>query len=159
MFFALSTRFIFSSSDCNKQINTAKKAKSQSKTAASTCAGHAPVAAVIVHNALRLHYRRFFFVSNLSARNCSVFSKWFAALVSLDQIGFPTYNTDIKEIAMFGSLGIWEILLIVAVIALLFGGRKLPELGKGLGQAIKNFKSAVKGADKDEEKPKDEKGN
>ncbi len=62
---------------------------------------------------------------------------------------------------MFGSLGIWEILLIVVVIALLFGGRKLPELGKGLGQGIKNFKNAVKGEDanKDEEKSKDEKGN
>ncbi|MDD8012361.1 MAG: twin-arginine translocase TatA/TatE family subunit [Acidobacteriota bacterium] len=62
---------------------------------------------------------------------------------------------------MFGSLGIWEILLIVVVIALLFGGRKLPELGKGLGQGIKNFKNAVKGGDtdKDEEKSKDEKGN
>ncbi|MCU0276160.1 MAG: twin-arginine translocase TatA/TatE family subunit [Acidobacteria bacterium] len=62
---------------------------------------------------------------------------------------------------MFGSLGIWEILLIVVVIALLFGGRKLPELGKGLGQGIKNFRNAVKGADADkkEEKPEDEKGN
>ncbi len=59
---------------------------------------------------------------------------------------------------MFGSLGIWEILLIVVVIALLFGGKKLPELGKGLGQGIKNFKNAVKG-DKDEESSKDEKGN
>jgi sec-independent protein translocase protein TatA len=63
---------------------------------------------------------------------------------------------------MFGSLGIWEILLIVAVIALLFGGKKLPELGKGLGQGIKNFKNAVKGANADEDKKeesKDEKGN
>jgi len=67
----------------------------------------------------------------------------------------------LKEITMFGSLGIWEILLIVAVIALLFGGRKLPELGKGLGQGIKNFKNAIKGVDKEEEekKSKDEKGN
>jgi len=60
---------------------------------------------------------------------------------------------------MFGSLGIWEIILIVVVIALLFGGKKLPELGKGLGQGIKNFKKAVKGEDKDEEEHKDEKGN
>jgi sec-independent protein translocase protein TatA len=64
-----------------------------------------------------------------------------------------------KEITMFGSLGIWEILLIVVVIALLFGGKKLPELGKGLGQGIKNFKNAVKGTDKDEAEHKDEKGN
>ncbi|MCJ7524182.1 MAG: twin-arginine translocase TatA/TatE family subunit [Candidatus Aminicenantes bacterium] len=60
---------------------------------------------------------------------------------------------------MFGSLGIWEILLIVVVVALLFGGKKLPELGKGLGQGIKNFKNAVMGTDKDEETPKDDKGN
>ncbi|MCX6558585.1 MAG: twin-arginine translocase TatA/TatE family subunit [Candidatus Aminicenantes bacterium] len=61
---------------------------------------------------------------------------------------------------MFGSLGIWEILLIIVVIALLFGGKKLPELGKGLGQGIKNFKNAVKGTEAEEEKkPKDEKGN
>ncbi len=45
---------------------------------------------------------------------------------------------------MFGSLGIWEILLIVVVIALLFGGKKLPELGKGLGDGIKNFKNSLK---------------
>jgi sec-independent protein translocase protein TatA len=65
-----------------------------------------------------------------------------------------------KEINMFGSLGIWEILLIVVVIALLFGGKKLPELGKGLGQAIRNFKNAVKGEDKDKkEESKDDKGN
>jgi len=49
---------------------------------------------------------------------------------------------------MFGSLSLWEIILIVVVIALLFGGRKLPELGKGLGQGIKNFKNALKGEDK-----------
>lgn len=48
---------------------------------------------------------------------------------------------------MFGSLGIWEILLILLVVALIFGGRKLPELGKGLGQGIKNFKNALKGED------------
>jgi len=60
---------------------------------------------------------------------------------------------------MFGSLGIWEILLIVVVIALLFGGKKLPELGKGLGQGIKNFKNAVKGEGKDDAEHKDEKGN
>jgi sec-independent protein translocase protein TatA len=66
---------------------------------------------------------------------------------------------QLKEITMFGSLGIWEILLIGVVIALLFGGKKLPEVGKGLGQAIKNFKNAVKGEDKDKEEHKDEKGN
>lgn len=70
-----------------------------------------------------------------------------------------THIMQLKEITMFGSFGIWEILLIVVVIALLFGGKKLPELGKGLGQGIKNFKNAVKGEDKDKEEHKDEKDN
>ena len=64
---------------------------------------------------------------------------------------------------MFGSLGIWEILLIVLIVALLFGGKKLPELGKGLGDGIKNFKNSLSKDDKEsgEEKDKsdDEKGN
>ena len=38
----------------------------------------------------------------------------------------------------------WEILLIAAVILLVFGARKLPQLAKGLGQGIKEFKGAVK---------------
>jgi sec-independent protein translocase protein TatA len=43
---------------------------------------------------------------------------------------------------MFG-LGLTEILVIVLIIALLFGARRLPELGSGLGKAIKNFKAGV----------------
>jgi sec-independent protein translocase protein TatA len=81
-----------------------------------------------------------------------------AAEKALDGSGWSAYN-GAKEIIMFGSLGIWEILLIVVVIALLFGGKKLPELGKGLGQGIKNFKNAVKGEDKDEKERQDDKGN
>ena len=45
---------------------------------------------------------------------------------------------------MIGSLGLWEILGIIAVAALVFGGKKLPQLGKGLGEAITNFKSSLK---------------
>jgi sec-independent protein translocase protein TatA len=52
-----------------------------------------------------------------------------------------------------GNFGIWEILLILVIIALLFGGRKLPELGKGLGQGIKNFKSAMQGKTGEEDEP------
>jgi sec-independent protein translocase protein TatA len=40
------------------------------------------------------------------------------------------------------SLGPMEIILIVAVIALLFGGKKFPELMKGIGQGLKEFKKA-----------------
>ena len=41
-----------------------------------------------------------------------------------------------------GNLGMTEILLILLVIVLLFGGRKIPELMKGLGQGMKEFKKA-----------------
>jgi len=47
-------------------------------------------------------------------------------------------------------------LLIVAVIALLvFGPRKLPELGKGLGEGLRGFKDGIKGSPADAEKPQD----
>jgi sec-independent protein translocase protein TatA len=52
---------------------------------------------------------------------------------------------------MFGSLGVWEILLIFGIIMLIFGSRKLPEIGRGLGKAITNFKRSVKEPDKIEE--------
>jgi len=59
---------------------------------------------------------------------------------------------------MFGSIGPLEIILIIVVIALLFGGKKIPELGKGIGQGIKNFKNALKGDDAPtDQKDKDEK--
>lgn len=38
----------------------------------------------------------------------------------------------------------WQIILILAIVLLLFGGKKIPELAKGLGSGIKNFKKAVK---------------
>ena len=39
--------------------------------------------------------------------------------------------------------GGWELVLIVGVVLLLFGGKKIPELAKGLGKGIKDFKKAV----------------
>ena len=43
-----------------------------------------------------------------------------------------------------GKFGITEILLILGVVVLLFGGRKIPELMKGIGQGMKEFKKASK---------------
>lgn len=52
-----------------------------------------------------------------------------------------------------GKIGVTELLVILAVALLIFGPSKLADLGKGLGEGIKNFKSAVKdGADASEEK-------
>ena len=59
-------------------------------------------------------------------------------------------------------LGTWEIIAIVAVILLLFGGAKIPELMRGLGKGVKEFKNAqkevedaVKGDEPKEEPQKD----
>jgi sec-independent protein translocase protein TatA len=47
------------------------------------------------------------------------------------------------------NLGAPEIIIIAIVILLLFGGKKIPELMKGLGKGIKNFKEGVKGIEND----------
>lgn len=47
---------------------------------------------------------------------------------------------------MFG-IGIQELLVILGICVLIFGARRLPELGSGLGRAIKNFKAGVSGED------------
>jgi len=57
---------------------------------------------------------------------------------------------------MLGSVGLPEILILVVLIALLFGGKKLPQLGKGLGEGITNFKNAILG-DKKNKKDEQEK--
>jgi len=46
---------------------------------------------------------------------------------------------------MLGSLGMTEVLLILVVVMLLFGARKLPQVGAGLGRGIQNFKAAMRG--------------
>ena len=45
---------------------------------------------------------------------------------------------------MLRSIGLPELLVILVVAVLLFGGKKIPELAKGLGEGIKNFKGALK---------------
>lgn len=52
---------------------------------------------------------------------------------------------------MFGGLGIWEILLIFFILLLFFGAKRLPEIGKSLGEGIREFKHSVKEMGEDEE--------
>lgn len=48
---------------------------------------------------------------------------------------------------ILGTFGPWQVIAILAVALLLFGGKKIPELMKGLGRGIKDFKDASKGTD------------
>ncbi|MBE5809372.1 MAG: twin-arginine translocase TatA/TatE family subunit [Clostridiales bacterium] len=54
-----------------------------------------------------------------------------------------------------GKLGIWEILLILIVVLLVFGGSKLSGVGKALGQSIREFKKEIK-SDDDKAEAKEE---
>ncbi len=55
---------------------------------------------------------------------------------------------------ILGMIGVWQWVIIIALILLLFGGKKIPELMRGLGSGIKEFKEASKDEDTD---PKDKK--
>ena len=52
---------------------------------------------------------------------------------------------------MFGSLGLPELLIILLIVIIIFGANKLPQLGRGLGEGLRNFKDSVKTGDQ----PKD----
>ena len=46
--------------------------------------------------------------------------------------------------ALFGPIGLPEMLIILVIIMLIFGASRLPEIGRGIGQGIKNFKGSIK---------------
>jgi sec-independent protein translocase protein TatA len=56
---------------------------------------------------------------------------------------------------LLGVVGPWQIILIIVVVLLLFGGKKIPELMKGIGQGAREFKKGLSG-DEEEEKRKEE---
>ncbi|WP_280746239.1 MULTISPECIES: twin-arginine translocase TatA/TatE family subunit [unclassified Parabacteroides] len=53
------------------------------------------------------------------------------------------------ELLFLGNLGTGEIVIIAIIVLLLFGGKKIPELMKGIGKGVKNFKDGVKGLEDD----------
>ncbi|GHU94881.1 hypothetical protein FACS1894156_3690 [Bacteroidia bacterium] len=53
------------------------------------------------------------------------------------------------RLCLFGNLGTGEIILIALAILLLFGGKKIPELMRGIGKGVRNFKDGVKGIEDD----------
>ena len=52
---------------------------------------------------------------------------------------------------MPGPFGFWEILIIMALLLLVFGARRLPEMGRSLGSGMREFKEAVTGKETDDE--------
>ena len=58
------------------------------------------------------------------------------------------------KILFLGNLGVVEIVLIALIVLLLFGGRKIPELMKGIGRGIRSFKEGARG-DGEEQKQKE----
>ncbi len=57
------------------------------------------------------------------------------------------------SLSMILVIGPWQVVLVVAVLLLLFGGKKIPELMKGLGKGMKEFKNASKGEVNSENTP------
>jgi sec-independent protein translocase protein TatA len=63
----------------------------------------------------------------------------------------------INSVLLAFSPGPLEIILILVIVLLLFGGKKIPELMKGMGKGIKNFKEGISSDDDDDAKDKEEK--
>jgi sec-independent protein translocase protein TatA len=57
---------------------------------------------------------------------------------------------EIDMLALLGPLGIPELLIILFIIVLIFGASRLPEIGRGIGKGIKNFKESTKDLGKDD---------
>jgi sec-independent protein translocase protein TatA len=54
-----------------------------------------------------------------------------------------------------GSIGVPELVLVFIILLLIFGGRKIPELARGLGAGLRNFKDALRGDSQGEKKDKE----
>ena len=54
-----------------------------------------------------------------------------------------------KNILFLGNIGAGEIIIVALVVLLLFGGKKIPELMKGIGKGVKSFKDGLKEVEKD----------
>jgi sec-independent protein translocase protein TatA len=59
---------------------------------------------------------------------------------------------------LLGVVGPWQIILIIAVVLLLFGGKKIPELMHGIGKGAREFKKGLSGEGDEEEPKKDSSG-
>lgn len=73
-------------------------------------------------------------------------------------IVYLCFYLKFKDMYLGWAPGPWEIVLVVLVVLLLFGGRKIPELMKGIGKGVKEFKEGIAEDDKkDSDDSKDKK--
>ena len=61
--------------------------------------------------------------------------------------------SSLPLLILLGVIGPWQVVIIVALILVLFGGKKIPELMKGLGKGIRSFKEGMNNIEKDIENP------
>ena len=62
--------------------------------------------------------------------------------------------SSLPLLVLLGVIGPWQVVIIVALILVLFGGKKIPELMKGLGKGVRSFKEGMNNIEKEiEEKP------
>ncbi|MEZ7873631.1 MAG: twin-arginine translocase TatA/TatE family subunit [Bacteroidales bacterium] len=64
-----------------------------------------------------------------------------------------------NHLLFLGSIGATEIIIIALIVVLLFGGKKIPELMKGIGKGVKSFKDGVKGVEDEINSSDTDKGN
>ena len=57
--------------------------------------------------------------------------------------------SSLPLLILLGVIGPWQVVIIVALILVLFGGKKIPELMKGLGKGVRSFKEGVNNIEKD----------
>ncbi len=87
--------------------------------------------------------------------------KVFLDTIYLDNLAFHS-TIQKKEVILFGTIGWPEIIIILVIALLLFGAKRLPEVGKSLGKAIREFKKSFREISEDieeEETPKSKSDN
>jgi sec-independent protein translocase protein TatA len=68
---------------------------------------------------------------------------------------FTKTEKMLAQVLLYGMPSVWSIALIAVVVLLIFGGKKIPELMKGLGSGIKEFKKGVNEGDENKEDAKE----
>ena len=61
-------------------------------------------------------------------------------------------ENSMVPLALFGTFGLQELLVILLIVVFLFGARKIPDIARGLGEGIRGFRTSLKGEDEETDK-------